>query len=182
MHAIVQQLAALKPRVERLAKLNKQYGVCAMYHTHSGIGQVGASIWDLHLILDGFDPDAVGVNYDTAHATVEGGYGGWINSFRVSERHLRGVAVKDFLWGKEQDGWRPRWCPLGEGMVDFPRFFQLLAGTSFAGPLQLHYEYPLGGADKGQRTIQIPPEQVYRAMKADLERLRGWLKSASLTS
>lgn len=179
--SIVAQLEALKPRVARLAKLNQQFGVCAMYHTHSGIGLVGASIWDLYILLKDFDPNAVGVNYDTAHAVVEGGFGGWINSFRVSESHLRGVAVKDLLWSKDEKGrWRPRWCPLGEGMVDFPRFFQMLAETTFSGPLQIHYEYPLGGADTGQRAIKMPKEQVFHAMKADLARVGGWLKSAGL--
>ncbi|MCW5982521.1 MAG: sugar phosphate isomerase/epimerase [Bryobacteraceae bacterium] len=178
---IVAQLEALKPRVAALEKLNREFGVCAMYHTHSGIGQVGASIWDLYLVLKSFDPDALGVNYDTAHAMVEGGFGGWINSFRVSEKHLRGIAVKDFLWKKDEKGrWRPQWIPLAEGMVDFPQFFQMLAATVFAGPVQVHYEYPLGGADTGQRTIKIPKEQVFAAMKADLERLRGWLASAGL--
>jgi len=44
------QLDALKPRVAKLAALNKKYGVTAMYHTHSGAGVVGASIWDLYII------------------------------------------------------------------------------------------------------------------------------------
>ena len=152
-----------------------------MYHTHSGIGQVGAPLWDLHLVLRDFDPNAVSFNYDVGHATVEGGFGGSINSFHVSERHLRGIAVKDFLWRKNEKGeWRPQWCPLGEGMVNFPKFFQMVGTTPFSGPLQLHFEYPLGGADTGQRNIKIPQEQLFQAMRTDLGRLRGWLKSAGL--
>src|SRR5277367_2293420 len=74
------QLEAMKPRVARLAELNKRYDATAMYHTHSGAGVVGASIWDLHIVLKDFDPDAVAVNYDIGHATIEGGFRGWINS------------------------------------------------------------------------------------------------------
>lgn len=174
--SIPAQIEALKPRVAKLAKWNAQYKVCAMYHTHSGIGRVGASIWDLYLLLKDFDPDAVSVNYDTAHAAVEGGFGGWIHSLRLTGPMLRGVAVKDFRWGRDQQGrWRPQWCPLGEGMVDFPRFFEMLAGLKFRGPLQVHYEYPLGGADTGRRTITLGREEVFAAMRRDLERLRGWL-------
>src|SRR5262249_17757026 len=44
------QIEGFRPRLAKLATLNKRYGMCAMYHTHSGIGLVGASIWDLHEI------------------------------------------------------------------------------------------------------------------------------------
>ena len=57
-----------------------------MYHTHSGVGLVGAPIWDLHIIMKDLDPKLVGINYDVAHATIEGGLGGWIASYRVSGR------------------------------------------------------------------------------------------------
>jgi L-ribulose-5-phosphate 3-epimerase len=36
--------------VRDLAELNRSFGVCAMYHTHSGPGVLGASIWDLYLV------------------------------------------------------------------------------------------------------------------------------------
>ncbi len=36
--SIPEQLAEFKARVKDLAAMNKQYGVCAMYHTHSGVG------------------------------------------------------------------------------------------------------------------------------------------------
>jgi hypothetical protein len=81
---ISKQLEAFKPRVAKLAALNGRYQASAMYHTHSGVGLVGASIWDLHEILSGFDPRLVGVNYDIGHATVEGGLGGWIESLRIT--------------------------------------------------------------------------------------------------
>lgn len=180
---IPEQLEALKPRVAKLAKLNARYQLCAMYHTHSGIGRVGASIWDLYLLLEEFDPNLVSVNYDTAHATVEGGFGGWIHSLRLVSPMLRGVAVKDFRWARDARGrWRPEWRPLGEGMVDFPKFFEMLAAMKFRGPLQVHYEYPLGGADAGKRMLTIPQEEVFAAMRRDLDRLRAWLRAAGLAS
>ena len=178
---LAQQLEELKPRVAKLAGLNSHYRVGAMYHTHSGVGLVGAPIWDLHEILTGFDPQAVGVNYDVGHATVEGGFGGWIDSFRITGAYLRGIAVKDFLWAKDANGnWRPEWVPLGKGMVRIPEFCRMLAAAHFSGPLQLHFEYPLGGANEGKRTLTIPREQVFSAMRRDLRQLRSWLKEASL--
>jgi sugar phosphate isomerase/epimerase len=178
---IIEQLDAMKPRVAKLAALNKKYNTCAMYHTHSGIGVVGASIWDLHLLLKDFDPNAVSVNYDIGHATIEGGFGGWINSFHVTGRHMRGVAVKDVVWAKDASGaWKPRWVPLGQGMVHFPQFFGMLKESGFSGPLQIHYEYPLGGADSGKANLTISRDEVFAAMKRDLNQLRGYLKAANL--
>jgi sugar phosphate isomerase/epimerase len=76
--------------------------------------------------------------------------------------------VKDFLWAKDAKGnWRPEWTPIGQGMVRFPQFFEMLAASHFAGPLQMHFEYPLG--DK--------PEQVYAAMRRDLAAIRDIIKS-----
>jgi sugar phosphate isomerase/epimerase len=167
---IIAQLQALRPAVAKLADLNKKYQVCAMYHTHSGVDLVGASFWDLHILMDGMDPNAVGVNFDIGHATVEGGLGGWINNFRVITDRLRGVAVKDFLWGKNAKGdWQPQWKPLGEGMVRLQKFFPMLAATGFDGPLQMHFEYNLG-----------TPEQTKAYMKRDLATLRGYLAQANL--
>ena len=178
--SIPAQLDSLKPRVAKLAALNARYQVGAMYHTHSGINLVGAPIWDLHELLTGFDPAAVGVNYDIGHATVEGGFGGWIDSFRVTGPYVRGIAVKDFLWAKGARGdWRPEWKPLGQGMVNFQKFFQMVAASHFSGPLQLHFEYPLQGADEGMKTVGNPKE-VYSVMTRDLKQLRTYLSQAGL--
>lgn len=174
------QIDAFKPRVAKLAALNARYGAGAMYHTHSGINLVGAPIWDLHEILGGMDPKAVGVNYDVGHATVEGGFGGWIDSFRISGDYVRGIAVKDFLWKKNSRGrWAPAWTPLGEGMVRLPEFFGMVRASGFAGPLQLHFEYPLGGAENGKGDIENRSE-VYSAMSRDLKQLRSYLSEAGL--
>lgn len=174
------QIEALKPRVAKLAALNRKLGLCAIYHTHSGLNQFGAAIWDLHLLLREFDPKEVAVNYDIGHATVEGGYGGWIESLNVTGRHLGGVALKDFVWKKSGANWRPQWCPVGEGMVRFSEFFAMIQRMQFAGPVQVHYEYPLGGAESGKREITIPRQQVIDAMKADVKKLREcWAKSGS---
>ena len=89
--------------------------------------------------------------------------------------------MKDFLWEKDAKGsWKAQWKPIGEGMVRFPQFFQLLAQSDFNGLLQIHYEYPLGGADAGKRVITIPPEQVFTAMKSDLEKIRVYLAKSGL--
>ncbi len=179
--SIPDQIAAYRPAVRDLAALNRRHGVCAMYHTHSGAGVLGASIWDLYLLLRDFDPNAVGVNYDIAHATVEGGLGGWRNSESLVAPLMRGVALKDFYWEKSNGKWQPRWCPIGDGMVDFPEFFAFLRESHFAGPIQIHFEYPeMGGAEDGKRTLTISRDRFKQLAQRDLGRVRGMMSDAGL--
>jgi sugar phosphate isomerase/epimerase len=174
------RLAQLKKRVGTLAALNEKYKVCAMYHNHSG-DMVGASVWDLWVLIKDFDPRWVSSNFDIAHATVEGGLGGWVNSTRLMAPFMRGVAIKDFKWGKNAKGqWEPLWCPLGEGMVNFPAFFAMLKQANFSGPVQLHTEYPLGGVDSGAKTLSMDKAQVLASIRKDLTTLRGWMRQAEL--
>jgi sugar phosphate isomerase/epimerase len=177
---IPDQLPDFTRRAARLAELNRKYNLCAMYHTHSGM-EVGSSIWDLWVILKDLDHTRVGVNLDISHATIEGGLGAWIKNVRLITPLMRGVALKDFRWGRNDKGeWRPQWCPLGEGMVNFKLFFAMLKEANFSGPAQLHFEYPLGGAEHGSRNPTMEKAKILAAMKRDLTTLRGWLREAQL--
>jgi sugar phosphate isomerase/epimerase len=180
--SIADQLEEMKPRVAGLAALNQKYRMAAMYHTHSGLRQIGAPIWDLWYVLKDHDPRWVGINYDIGHATVEGGFGGWIDSARLVTKYMRGVALKDFKWGKNARGqWAPQWCAMGEGMVNFAGFFEILKTQKFSGPVQLHFEYPgLGGADGGKPKLEIPKEQLTAQMRKDLDYVRKVMRQAQL--
>jgi sugar phosphate isomerase/epimerase len=177
-----EQLRGFAPRVKELAAFNKEVGLCAMYHTHSGAGRVGASQWDLWMLLKDLDKKYVSYNFDISHATIEGGLGGWIHSTRLALPHMGGMALKDFKWGRGANGkWRVDWCPVGEGMVQTREFLQMARAGGFSGPVQVHFEYDLGGADKGSSKISIPKAQVLTAMKTDLAAIRraaaeaGWV-------
>ena len=195
--AIAEQLNAFKPRMKALADLNQQHQVCGMYHTHSGPGLVGAPIWDLWTMFQGLDPRWIGINYDIGHATVEGGYGGWIDSARLVRNCMSGIALKDFRWGQNKRGtthrdpfdkslsvegaWVPHWCPTGEGMVNFAGFFAIVKENRFSGPVQLHFEYPgLGGAENGNRTLRIPKQELIAAMRRDLTRVQSLMRPQGL--
>jgi L-ribulose-5-phosphate 3-epimerase UlaE len=107
--------------------------------------------------------------------------GGWVRSSQLLLPIARGLAIKDVRWERNAKGeWRPQWVPLGEGMVNFKKFLALVKESNFAGPVQMHFEYPLGGADKGATTLSVDKSQVIAAMKTDLAKLRGWLREAQL--
>ncbi len=175
------ELREFMPGVRQLGELSSQYRMNGMYHTHSGVNQVGAPQWDLFMLFRAAGSPWLGYNYDIGHATVEGGFGGWLLSTRLAAPMLKGVALKDFLWVKNKAGqWRPQWCPMGTGMVDFPKFFALLKEAKFNGPLQIHYEYPLGGADTGQKKISIDKPALIAALGKDLEYTRQLLRQSGL--
>jgi L-ribulose-5-phosphate 3-epimerase len=178
---IPDQLAALRPRVQALADMNRHFNITAMYHTHSGM-EVGAPIWDLWVILRDIDPKYAGINYDIGHATIEGGFGGWIRSAQLAAPYMRGVALKDYRWSRNARGeWAVQWCPPGEGMVQFPRFLSMLKKAQFSGPVQVHYEYAgLGGAEHGNARLDTPKAEVVAKLKRDVDFYRVRLREAGL--
>jgi len=65
-------------------------------------------------------------------------------------------------------------------MTHFNSYFTLLKEAKFSGPVQLQFEYPLGGADEGKRTLTMDKSKVLAAMRRDLEVLRRMLRDANL--
>jgi len=180
--SIATQLDELRPKIRDLAAMNQAYGLTAMYHTHSGYTQVGASFWDLYLLLKDELPQLVSVNFDIGHAVVEGGLGNWLHTTRLLMPYTRGIAIKDFRWEKNAKGaWVPEWCALGEGMVDFKRFLAMAKAAGFEGPIQQHFEYEgLGGADSGKKMLTIPKEKLLATFRTDLSKLRGLLAATGM--
>lgn len=173
---IMAQLDEIKPRLRDLAAMNQHYGLAATYQNHSGAGYVGAPLWDLHYLLRDLDPRWFGVQYDIHHAVVEGGLA-WPVTLRLLAGCINTLAVKDFRWARQADGWNTQECPLGQGMVDLPGYAELLKRHRIAGPVSLHFEYPLGGAEHGARKITVERNVVLEAMRSDLTRLRKVLGS-----
>ena len=187
---ISQQLSDLKPQVKALSELNQRYGVCGMYHTHSGPNMIGGPIWDLWLLLKDLDPQWIGMNYDIGHATIEGGYGGWETSAQLVRDFMKGIALKDFRWpakkatatpDSKSPDYEPEWCPIGEGIVDFRGFFRIVKGNRFKGPIQMHFEYPaFAGAENGETTLHIPKQQLIAAVRKDITYIRSILHDLQL--
>jgi len=137
---ILDQLAACKPDLAGLVAIGKEHGVAAGYHNHSG-NFLGAAVWDIREMMRDLDPKWAGHYFDPCHATIEGGKFGWRASLDIALPRLNMIAVKDFYWEKRDGEWNVNWCPLGEGMVDWDRFFGIIAKARFTGAISLHVEY-----------------------------------------
>jgi len=189
------QLEALKPRIGSLADLNAKYGTTAMYHTHSGAGNIGGGTWDLWLVLRNFDPQLVGLNYDLGHATIRGG-SGWVEASHMAHKYVHALSVKDFRWvkgaGNRRVGaWTAEMVPGGEGMVDFSGMLSYFKSVGFAGPVELYQEYSVTvpgvtepvnmlGTDFGKWKLEMPKSQYVSLLKRDVDFYTRALSDAGL--
>jgi sugar phosphate isomerase/epimerase len=161
-----QNLDDIKFTFEKLEKLNSEYGVTGSYQNHSGT-RVGGPVWDLYHLLKERDPKFIGVQYDIRHAVVEGGES-WPLGMKLLAPWIRTTDIKDFIWEKnEKQEWKIKNVPLGEGMVDFKRFFELYKSYNIEAPVSIHYEYDLGGAEHGKSTT-MSLDKIEDFLKKDL--------------
>lgn len=159
---IPDQLNEIKAQLKDLVAMNKQIGVCGGIQNHSGTGYVGGPVWDIHELIKDFDPAHLGVFFDIAHATVEGGYA-WQAHAKLMEPRFKSIYLKDFFWQKGAKNWAAKWCPFGQGMVN-RAFVEQLKTTPFAGPISHHVEFEIG---KGAG--------MKAALQADFATVRNWL-------
>lgn len=170
---IEKSLEAHKATLSELAKMNKQYKIHGAYQNHAGT-RVGGPVWDIWYLIKDLDPKWIGCQYDIKHATHEGGRS-WPLGLKLLNKYIKITAIKDFKWVKEDGKWQGQNVPLSEGMVDFIAYFKLVKQLDISGPISMHFEYPLGGADKGRSELSIDNNKVLSAMRKDLKILRGWV-------
>lgn len=176
---VAKSLEQHKKQLQKLARLNQKYTIHGAYQNHAGTN-VGAAVWDLWEVLKDIDPRWLGCQYDIKHAVAEGGQS-WVNGLDLLKSHIRCMDMKDFVWSQKNGKWQHQLVPLGTGMVDFNAYFGKLKQYSISGPMSIHYEYPLGGAETGKTTINVPPDEVLSAMQRDLRKLQELLAVSQLS-
>jgi sugar phosphate isomerase/epimerase len=166
-----------REQLSALAEWNREIGITGMFQNHSGNERFGAAVWDVALVLKDLDPDFLGLQFDVRHAVTDGGLM-WPTSFRLVKPFIRSIIFKDFKWAVVDDEWKLVNTPMGQGMVDFPRYFRMLKDAGMNYPVSLHCEYDLGGADKGRRELTIPENEVLAAIKQDVATVKNLWKEA----
>jgi sugar phosphate isomerase/epimerase len=102
---------------------------------------VGGNVADLNALIRPFDP-LVGLDFDIGYATAMSDAAGGLAALQLALPRLKMATVRDVAWSKGADGAKKlTQCPIGEGMVDWPKFFGALAQAKFAGPITLQVEY-----------------------------------------
>ena len=164
---------------EKLEKINKEFGVTGNYQNHSGV-RVGGPVWDLYHLLKDRNPDYIGVQYDIRHAYVEGGIS-WPLGMKLLAPWIQTTDIKDFIWEKnEKQQWKVKNVPLGEGMIDFNKYFELYKSMKIEAPVSIHYEYDLGGAEHGDKNPTMPLSEINSWLKRDIVFLRNLFEKYDL--
>ena len=170
----------LKPQLDNyaamardLAALNREVGIQGLYQNHSGSnarrGFLGALGWDAAMLLDGIDPDALGMAMDTRHLRMDTG-SSWRTALAACKSHIRSIYVKDGIWkGERGDEYED--VALDTGFVNKSIFDTIRAGLK-PMPLCIHMEW------LGYRVFQ--KDEIPRAIQAhqrDIAALRSWMAS-----
>jgi L-ribulose-5-phosphate 3-epimerase len=183
--SVEENIRYYQDKLAGLARLNEKYSISGEYQNHSGVASdgiyFGGAIWDIAGILKAINSKWIGSQYDIYHATVEGA-NTWPIGLKLISPYIRSIVVKDFIWIKSEERYRNESVPLGEGTVDFKKYFGILKQLGIAVPVSIHYEYPLGGAENGDYEITMKPRDVISAMSRDLEVLKSYLRDAGLLS
>jgi sugar phosphate isomerase/epimerase len=176
-------ITLFQKQLTKLAALNAKYSISGEYQNHSGnYGQgiyFGAPMWDLADALEKINSPWLGSQYDVYHATVEGA-NAWTVGLRLISKYIRSADIKDFKWIEKDGKVSSVTVPLGDGMVKFKTFFTLLKEYKVSVPISMHFEYPLGGAENGNKELTMKKEDILASMKKDLETLKKYLKEAGL--
>jgi L-ribulose-5-phosphate 3-epimerase len=160
---VMGRLAEVQRDLAGLVGIGRQYGTAAAFHNPTG-DNVGAAIWDLQRVIEPFDPNSVGFYFDVCNAMAEGGAGGWETALRMALPRVKAVTIQDFTWAKQDGHWQMTKCPLGQGMVDFPKFFQMLAQANYKGPVTLEIGYPAKDMPSAlTRDLQFARKQLQTA-------------------
>lgn len=174
--SIKESQALFGKQAKALEALNASFGLIGGYQNHTG-KYVGSAVWDLAPILEATRGQFMGCHYDVRHAVVEG-HGSWELGLKRIVPFINAIVLKDVKWAIVNGKWKPVSVPMGEGMVDFKRYFSLLKTYNINVPVSLHVEHDLGGAEKGHRDIKLPKEEVLRRIKKDLDFVRDlWAKT-----
>ena len=174
---IIESLKKFADETEALSKLNKKLDIVGCYQNHSGKKLVGSNIWEIWKLISESDQNFSGIQYDIRHATVEGGES-WENGIHLISQNIKTIALKDFKWGQINDCWKVINTPIGEGMVDFKKYFSLLKGYKILVPASLHFEYSLGGAEHGSKKLGISKNNLFEKMKKDLNGIKKYWNEA----
>jgi L-ribulose-5-phosphate 3-epimerase len=104
----------------------------------------GRSIPEAEALLTGIDRTEFGYCFDPAQAVIEArSANGWESALQSALPRLGAVVLSDVAdtAGTSDAGVTTKFCPLGEGVIDWKKFFSVLAAARFHGPVSIHQDY-----------------------------------------
>jgi sugar phosphate isomerase/epimerase len=167
------QIEDARRELAGLEALARRHGVRFCIHTHSG-SSLSASAAVVRILLDGFDPEALGAYVDPGHMAVEGGLAGWRQELELLGDRISLVGVKNFAWYHDADPatgaarWHVKVVPLAHGVAPWPEVLANLRQLGYDGYYSVHSEYA------GRESWQVLDHAgLLEQTRRDLAYLRG---------
>jgi sugar phosphate isomerase/epimerase len=169
---LLPQVRNYAAQARELAALNADVGIQGLYQNHSGSspkqGYLGALGWDAALMLEGIEPKALGLAFDTRHLIKDTG-SSWHTALAACKPHIRSIFLKDGTWtGPRGDEYKN--VPIDSGFVNRGIFDAIRNGLE-SMPLCIHMEW------LGYRVFK--KEEIPTAIEGyqkDVATLRSWMK------
>jgi len=168
--SIQENLDIHRKTFEKLEKINRKFNIHGGYQNHPGT-RVGSPLWDLYMLLKDTDQNYIGAQYDIGQAVMEG-FSSWTLNMKLLSPWIKTTAIKDFIWQENNGKWEAKLVGLGEGLVDFDAYLKNYIEFGISGPITIHYEYDLGGAESGIKNPNMNLDQIIVYLKDDLNWLR----------
>jgi sugar phosphate isomerase/epimerase len=175
---LLETLRKYNQDLTEIAALNKKYNIHGGYQNHSG-EMVGGPVWDLRELLRDLPPEYIGSQFDVRHAKVEG-HNTWMLGMRLMAGHIKTLAIKDFTWKTTGGKPEPVTVPLGEGMIDWDRYFTTIRDLKINAPVTLHVEYPLLGEGEEKLSLNRQQEIIVGKLKKDADFINAYLRKYEL--
>jgi sugar phosphate isomerase/epimerase len=130
--------------------LARQYGVKALVETHPNTITPSASA--AYRLVEGFDPETIGVIYDPGNLVHEG-YEDYRIGTQLLGRYLAHIHLKNGSFSRPPAGgvWQPAAAPLEDGVVDFRKLFTVLKQVGYTGWLGVE---DFSGVRSSQETVR----------------------------
>jgi len=151
--------------LEGLCRLCEKHGVKVIVHNHSG-SSMGLNSCAARNLVQGFDPQHVGIFADTGHLTIVGEP--LAMAVSIDGEYLSAFALKDLIRQPSPNGgWSIRVVPMGLGYVEWKALCQLINRNHFDGPISFHSEYG-----------SLPPESVVDQTRIDVRFIDAMLNES----
>jgi L-ribulose-5-phosphate 3-epimerase len=166
-------------KFRELVGLAEKYQIQVGYHNHTDC--IGEALWDIAPAFESLDPKGSGYYFDLGHAAVDLGENGWKVATNLVIPRLKMVSAKDFIWvPRGPHRWHAQTCPMGQGIVPWREFLQILAQSDFHGPVSLQQEFTTPGVtdDQGIAISRAVVPQVMASAKENLDYLKSLFRDA----
>lgn len=114
-------------RVEEKAK---ETGIKAHFEMHHGTITPSASA--AYALAKNFDPQYIGVIYDTGNIIYEG-LEEYQMALEILGEYLDLVHIKNACWLEKEEKYQGDWASFSDGYADFPKFFKALKAIGYDG-------------------------------------------------